>query len=370
MNIGGFECGIGSMLIPSKELGNNIVCGIDSRNIFHTGTFEKNFGISLEKSKLTYSGKIDILFSHPSCGDFSKLNTGKNKGKKIHKGFSNLVNFVKLTDPDFFVVDNLPLSLDYYPLTWWSNQLKGYDLTVEYISNYDYGNVQKNRNRLFLIGSKREFEYVFIPGTIANKKKTRDVLKGVENTKNHDIMNDLEQAPGFSPYNIGQTRSIIKTLVPGKNVNYIKSGDTIKYTNKSLGKTRIGLQILHVNKYSPTITGSLAFYRNDFYRPLTCRERARIQGIPDWFEFVFDRDKVNSAVMGGQTGKCIPVEFVTFLTKQIMDHINGNKIKIGNRTVVDQKINQNKYENCLSNKHSNQGKLCKFCDIHSCNIRI
>ena len=43
MNIIGIECGIGSMMIPSKELGFNILGNFEQRRCFDTGTFEENF---------------------------------------------------------------------------------------------------------------------------------------------------------------------------------------------------------------------------------------------------------------------------------------------------------------------------------------
>lgn len=378
----GIESGIGSMMIGAKEFGCNIIGNIESRKEFYTGTFEKNFNGFMVKSldQVCDLPPINIIFAHPKCGDFSALNTNKKKKDNSNNiGFNNVISGIQTIKPEFFLIDNLPKSLEFYPLIWWSKQLLDYDITIEYVSNYNYGNVQKHRNRLFIIGSKKEYKFVFIPNEKGFNGKIRHVFEGLEQTdiKNHDIMPQQTKAPGFMPYTLAEAKAIIKGLKIGKNVYYIKKKGTIKYTNQKVGKMRIGMQILDINKPSPTITGSLAFYRGDLLRPLTCRERARIQGIPDWFEFVLKgKDRFND-IMGSQTGKCIPVQFTRYFTEFVINFLklrSNLMIEIlqysGKRRLNDKLVNDNKEENCKEYSHSNQNVLCDCCDFKSCRSKI
>ena len=190
--------------------------------------------------------------------------------------------------------------------------------------------------------------------------------------QNNEEMFNHAKAPGFIPYRISEAKQIVRNLKPGKNVQYRKDVlGNVKYSNKKVGKTRIGMQIIDINKSSPTITGSLAFYRSDLRRPLTCRERARIQGIPDWFEFILkDKDKFND-VMGTQTGKGIPNQFISYFTRSIWVFLN-KEIKLfpsKKRRLKNDLVNDSKEDNCINYPHSNQRKLCSYCDYSTCRSR-
>ncbi len=374
MNIIGIECGIGSMMIPSKELGFNILGNFEQRRCFDTGTFEENFNSNffINEKELKYITDVDILFSHPKCSEFSSLNSGK-KGEKFHDGFLSLIKCIDRLKPSFFLIDNLPKSLSYYPMSWWSKQLLEYDIVPEIISNYHYGNVQCNRDRLFLIGSLKKFEFIFIPNENKNSIKLRNVLKNVENKYNHDLFPNNMKAPGFSPYTIEQTRLIIKNLNSKGTVFYRKLKTGMSYSNKkSKGfKQRIGTMILNSNKKCPTLTSNLGFYLNDLQRPLTCRERARIQGCPDWFKFIFNEKQLFSQTMGDQTGKFIPVEFTRYFTRYVNSFLNGGKIEFsGKRYAKHPLVHREKMENCRKFGHSNMEELCNVCSFKNCRIRI
>ena len=70
---------------------------------------------------------------------------------------------VRVLGPKVFSMDNLPASLLQFGPDWWAEQCPGYDINFEWASNYDYGNPQKNRKRLFVIGAKSDLGFYFIP---------------------------------------------------------------------------------------------------------------------------------------------------------------------------------------------------------------
>lgn len=376
MNVLGIECGVGSMMIPSKELGFNIIGNIENRKYFNTGTFEKNFDAPfIDDLEIETSFKdIDILFSHPKCGEFSKLNQSLSKGRKLHEGFYTLTKQINFYKPKIFLIDNLPNSLNFYPLTWWSDQLKDYDITAELVSNYNYGNTQKYRSRLFIIGSLKKLKFIFKPNEKPNNKKLREVFKNIENTYNHDLFPPYIKAPGFSPYTIDQVRYIIKTLKGNGSVYYQQQNKRTIYSGikKSGFKQRIGTSVIFSNKYSPTITGSLTFYLKENLRPLTCRERARIQGVPDWFKFILTEEQMFSSTMGRQTGRFIPVEFIRFFTEYVNRFFNDSNFKeyqnslTGKRFLIDKLVRISRMENCVKYSHSNLKCLCDLCGFEQC----
>jgi len=372
MNVIGLYGGVGSMMIPSKEFGFNIIGNIENRNCFNTGTFEENFNSKYYESIQDFKSKdkIDILFSHPKCSEFSTLNSSINKGKKLHEGFWNVVKGINIIKPKVFIIDNLLKSLDFYPLIWWADQLKDYDLTIELVSNYNYGNIQKNRNRLFIIGSLKKLKFVFIPNEKHHNLKLRHVLQNVENKYNHDLIPNNYKAPGFSPYTIGEMPSVLKQFKEGDTLYYYKSNNKIIYTPKKSKrvKQRIGTSILDTNKPSPTITSNLGFYLKNYSRPLTCRERARIQGCPDWFKFIFKGDYRFSQIMGDQTGKFIPIQFVRYFTEFVNVFLNGGKIESSNRRYLKEPtIINNRIEYCK--KYGIIEEICDKCQSGNCFLR-
>jgi site-specific DNA-cytosine methylase len=301
---------------------------------------------------------IDILFSHPKCGNYSSLNSSKKKYDGDHPTFEKIVRGISSFKPKFFLIDNLPKSLLFYPQTWWSEKLPDYDVVVEFVSNYGYGNVQKNRDRVFIIGSLKDLKFVFMPSEEKNDLRVRHVLRDLPDL-NNERLRDCDQAPGFQPHTAKSVKIVISKLKPGKNVFYKAHGSSIVYSNRKISpKSRIGLQILNMNKPAPTITGQLGYYRNDTRTCLTCRERARIQGVPDWFEFVVP----SIGKMGAQTGKFIPVEFTRFFTQQVDAFLKCEDFKAsGKRTIFSDTVTLNRIANCRKYGHSNMEKLCAIC---------
>lgn len=72
--------------------------------------------------------------------------------------------------------------------------------------------------------------------------------------------------------------------------------------------------------------GADNIYMTPDFQPLTMRERCRIQGIPDDFILLpldYDTDKKAYNNLIKQTGKCMPVQFCTYLTNQIGNYIDN-----------------------------------------------
>lgn len=389
MNILGVYCGIGSMMIGSKEQGYNIIAGFDNRKFCYTGTFEHNFDKPLYSDiNELYSKEdlsdIDIVISHTSCGNYSKMGyiQGKDSYRKKLKDKGDIPHFIEITkfiQPKFFILDNLPGAVNAVKPEEWNESFSNYDIYFELISNYNYGNIQKGRNRLFIIGAKKELGYVFIPGEIENNKVLKDVigdlpLEDIEELNHIHLPDDLKI--GMKNTHINRNVNYEKNLTLGEWKEWIKQfpyGKRFQYISK-MGelKHKPGNVLMNMNSHSMVVLGSAShgtgLYRGDTFNPLTIRERARIQGCPD--TFIFKPDKIEGDYnrlknLRLQTGKYIPYEFTSFLTQQIKDFMEGKKIKASGKRLIknNEDITRAKFQYCNRVGYSNKEKACKFCWI-------
>lgn len=395
----GMICGVGSMLIGAKEQGYEIVGNIEWRPYYNTGTFEHNFPgafyeknlDSLSEEQLDRCSDLDLLIGHTECGNFSNMRANKNN--QIDAGDKGdipiFVDAVQRLDPKFFVMDNLPKSLLVADWSYWMEALPGYDIHFEWINNYGYGNVQKNRKRLFVIGSKRELGYYFIPGEFEHTTSVLERISEVsEGAENHDKL-DLDAIyggwgryqfdPEFIPKPIDENRltlrefqELIKDYPNNINFKY--------YNKKGEQKSKIGFSKINVDGPAMVLSGGGACFDNHFRSdnlfPFTIRERAKIQGCPDDFVFLPKGVTKTGKEYGSlikQTGKFMPVEFCTFITGQINEFLlsrgypDENELYEGTQNDPKRLINPNKYidankfDYCSMVGYGNQEKVCEFC---------
>lgn len=196
----GMISGIGSMLIGAKQQGYKIIGNIEWRPYYHTGTFEYNFPGSfmikklndLTDSQLKECLDLDLIIGHTECGGFSNLRANKNNAIDAgNRGdIPEFMEAVQILSPKFFVMDNLPKSLIVSDWSYYVNLLPDYDIHFEWINNYGYGNIQKNRKRLFVIGSKKELGFYFIPGEFEYNVTVLEKLSEItEQAENNDKIN-------------------------------------------------------------------------------------------------------------------------------------------------------------------------------------
>jgi site-specific DNA-cytosine methylase len=397
----GITSGIGSMLIGARTAGFKILGNIDWRKYYHVkdeqgrNTFTENFpGAFFKKNykELTNEEKkliqgCDIAFLHPECGNFSNLRVKKGPEVRSNPGDIPLASqMIQIIQPKFFVMDNLPKALIAYNMEQWARDLPGYDLFPEWISNYNYGNCQKNRKRFFLIGALKELGFVFRPGEFPSEMILSDVIGDLPD---HDIpeWNHIHFKPedlipsGWSAHQFlierpgnritfKEFQDFIKDFKPGENFTY--------YNKKGEKHVRPGYYKISPDRPGHVLTGGGSALDNHYLTttlmPLTIRERARIQGCPDSFLFyplnyMDDLHKSVStyAAVYKQTGKFMPVEFCEFVSRQIIGHLKNEPLKITvNRCIKSNPyINENKIWYCKNVGYSDQGKACIYCWLDS-----
>ena len=322
MTIAGVTSGVGSMLIGAKELGYEVLGNVEWRNYYNTGTFEKNFNApyTTDYSDIGHLKGADVVMVHDDCGSFSNLNrNSKYTDHSIVCGrIQASIDAVKEIGPKFFAMDNLPKMLLTTNAAYWHEQFPDYDIHFEWVSNYGYGNIQKFRNRLFIIGSKKDLNFKFIANEINHDISVMDTISGCEGLPNHlsfpvDKRSYYKPTPEQEAISYGELAEIFKVLKSGEPTTYI--------SNSREEKKNIGRLKLHSNKYSHTLMKEVAHYHPITGMPLTVRERARIQGFPDWFEFVISDKQHYNPIGMKQTGKAMPIQFTSYLAKIFKQHI-------------------------------------------------
>lgn len=382
--------------------GFEIVGNIEWRKYYHhrdgegRNTFEENFkGAWLVKSvdkmtpeQIEEATGCDLAMGHPECGNFSSMShtVRRNDGRSSTEMYYDpgdiplFVDMVARFKPRFFVMDDLPKALLGYTMKDYAEALPDYDLFPEWISNHGYGNVQKFRRRFFMIGALKTEKFVFQPGEFPHQKTMRDVigdiyqdtLTGVDsrlaNHHPHTLKGSTSKGRGMMGITdrhltFKELRDYFAKQKDGASAKYIKADGT--------EGTHVGVRKGHWEGLCPVLHGGHPIYHPRTNLPLSVRERARLQGLPDSFIFygeVLEKDGTwnhyRNIPLIKQTGKCMPIQFCHFVSAQIADHIEGLPNDPGERTVPPQaEIAEAKKWYCSHVGYTDQPKACGACHL-------
>lgn len=153
-------CGAqGALLFPFRK---QLLANIEPRPIFHTKNEEQwklNFkDIPFLRSLEQYNGpNPDIILGSPSCGHSSVFSYSRKKrlgNPKEDKTLNLFVESILKFKPKVFLLENLPKLMDVIPQKDWEKTLPGYNIITHCHSVIDFGNSQKSRKRLILIGAR------------------------------------------------------------------------------------------------------------------------------------------------------------------------------------------------------------------------
>lgn len=322
-----------------------------------------------------------------NCGNFSQLSGANSNRKEKLFDPADIPLFVEIVaklKPRFFVMDDLPRSFMAYPMAKYAEKLFDYDLFPEWVSNYHYGNVQRGRKRMFMLGALRSERWAFVPGEAEHQLTVADVIGDLgkprrgSNVPNHDPF-DLE-LDCFRALNLGGYREKASWEEVQEYFRDKPGGFTLEYerVDGSMVK-RIGFLKGHWSGPSHVLTGGNAVLHHQRCEPYTIRERARIQGFPDDFVFygtvLNERGEWNHDLnphMVKQTGKAMPIQFCTYVSKQVAAHIQGQPFETTGQRVLppNEHVDEAKQWYCASVGYSDQAKACGQCWLYrSCSIR-
>ena len=256
--------------------------------------------------------KVDIFSYGFPCNDFSIV--GEQKGMKGKFGplYKYGVYVLNTYNPKLFVAENVG------GLTSANNGKsflkiledlktagKGYSLTVHKYKFEEYG-IPQMRHRIIIVGVRKDLQMTFKVPRPTHIEKYVTALESLEyppikpNTANHDFMKVSDK--------IIQRLKYIK---PWKNIWNSDMPKDLKINCTSSQLSHI-YRRLSANKPSYTITGSGGGGTYGYHwkenRPLTNRERARLQTFPDNFVFIGSRNSVRK-----QIGMAVPPRMAQIL---------------------------------------------------------
>lgn len=295
-NILGICAGNGVSLFPFKDrlLGN-----IEPRPNFKTKD-NKQWNLNFPKIPLDSDtnvrypkGKVDIIIGHPDCGHSSVL--AYSRAKKLsdpqsNESFNFFTESINYYEPKVFLFENLPNLLkngfsleDLFP----NYHLKSF---VESVSIW--GNSQISRIRLITIGIHKDYpSYLLHKFRVPNNShllKTTNELIGGLTFPDYDLCHVRESNDTMISLYIGDIRKI--TVLEASKLWTNEYKGLKKWpVNRGNLKNQPGIYRNLGNLPPLSVTKSNRQFSPDGF-PLTPRELARIQGIPDNFKLWFDKN--------------------------------------------------------------------------------
>ena len=293
-------CGAqGALLFPLRKY---LMGNVEPRAVFHSRNEEQwrlNFGKipfvrSLDRLKIE---DVDVILGSPSCGHSSVFSYSRKKslGKpREDECLSLFLSSVKQFKPKIFVMENLPKLMDLIPLEEWYQNLPGYRLIVHCHSVIDFGNSQKSRKRLLLVGIRkdipdevsRNFSKVF--NVRFNRPfKVRDIPKKIDKSLNFTDEDDRKMSmyKYWDPTRTTLTVKEIRELWTGKFKKEYKWP-----MNGHKMKTLPGVYRNRPNAYPLTIRPSSRQF-NPAGNPMGLEEFRVIMGFPRKYLVYFDEAK-------------------------------------------------------------------------------
>ena len=263
---------------------------------------------------------IDIFAYGFPCNDFSVVGKQKGFGGKFGPLYSYGVKILNKFKPKVFVAENVRGIASANNgeafkkiLNDLENAGNGYNLTVHLYKSEEYG-VPQTRHRYVIVGFDKTLNLKFKVPVPTHKNNYVPVKEVLSNIPEDAFNNEYTKT----------SKTVIERLKhtkPGENAWTADLPEHLKLNVKSARMSQI-YKRLHPDFPSYTITGSggggTHGYHHKEYRPLTNRERARIQSFPDDFFFCGSKESVRK-----QVGMAVPPKLSEVIFTAILDTLNG-----------------------------------------------
>lgn len=325
MKVLGVNGGNGVILFPFKKY---LIGNIEPRSVFHTkGDIQWNLnfeGIPLYKKPVLpdFEG-VDVIISHPDCGHSSIL--AYSRAKKMGKPKDNIsVNLffesISKYRPALFLMENLSKFIENYGNVDLSVALASYNLVLHHVPVSDFGNSQINRQRLILIGVRKDLPSFIIKVfgnvyRVNELKYSQDLISGLEFT-DPDICHVREDENDIITLYAGYKDVIRNIRKEWVTTRKLKSRWETPHKKFS---TAPGVYKNLPFKYPATVrpTNRQYNHRGEMMSP---RELARIQGVSDSFKLYYDTNKHKYCINKGRVTvtKTPPMELSIWFLKQTL----------------------------------------------------
>lgn len=298
----GVSSGLGVSLFPFQ---GSVVANIEQRGIFHTPKNEQwelnfpNVPLIKELSDLYPEITADAIISSPDCGSGSILRMSRAKVWGDHKQNKSLLRFFQSTNiynPKFFLFENLDGLFRSFSEEEFRKELPNYRLVIHIASVAHFGNSQKNRKRLIIVGIRKDLPEKLDKFFKLPRYKEPKTCK--------ELYGDLSKVIDAE---FGQIREKLSESVSIHARRRITFGEIRnEWMNRLYGKKRWSVE-------NESFSSAPGVYRNlkgsfpatvrKFNRQfdhngltLTPRQVARIQGVPDTFKIYINPNKLNHSI--------------------------------------------------------------------------
>lgn len=289
--------------------------------------------------------KVDVVVGGPPCQGFSTVGLGNPEDMR-NKLFMQFVRLVKLTQPNFVVIENVTGMLakkneKTLKAIFKKFESLGFHMDVQVMSSQHYG-VPEKRRRTILLGTRFDVPISFptpthdvvVAKTMRPAVSVGEALSDLEDKKGVVHNHDIEQAQVKSPVELKR----LKCVPEGRGIRYKK--DELAYLPKSL---RLGVdwEQMRENRFrqakyqrldrklpSPTImTHRHSYYHPTEHRYLTQREAAKIQSFPN--DFIF---KGPLCAQWRQIGNAVPPLMAKAIGKELLKMHQLNLMSSGQKS--------------------------------------
>lgn len=260
-------------------------------------------------------GDFDVLLGGFPCVTFSVV--GKQAGITDNKNgqlYESYAKYVEYFRPKVFLAENVKGILsankgEAVKIIKQRFEIQGYKLKVFLVNFADFG-VPQLRQRILFIGVRDDIKTEFIPPEFTNLNNhvtVQEAFKGItKDMPNNELLNTT-----------ARTTAMLKLIPPGGNYKYLIG---TPYQVKGLMSNIY--RRLKADEPSYTMIasggGGTWTYHYDEPRPLTNRERARIQTFPD--DLIF---KGTTTEVRRQIGNAVPAVGIYHFARRIADVLNG-----------------------------------------------
>lgn len=331
MKVLGVCAGNGVMVYPLKRY---LIGNVEPRYVFYTKDntqWKLNFGDIPMVQDVENWPEADIIIGHPDCGHSSILSYSRKKSLSDPKDNESLTLFltsIKKVQPSVFLMENLPKLLDTYSEDDWGDMFPEYNFWFFIDSVSEFGNSQKTRVRLLVIGINRE-------KTKGITNKLQYHLSHIYKVNNIRPAEDLLIGLGKENPKIGHIREDINSIITMYSGFKISLKDVQQYWLRNPNENRWAAKdrkfstapAVYINRRRslPMVARKANRQFNHQGLQMTPRELARIQGVPDKFKIYIDTTAPIYWINKGRTTvtKCPPYEVGKWFARQLKKHYHA-----------------------------------------------
>lgn len=274
----------------------------------------ENIEKELEKHN---TNEYDILLGGFPCVTFSVV--GKQKGIKDDKDgqlYESFAKYVEKLQPKVFVAENVKGILsankgEAVKIIKKRFELDGYKLKIFLVNFADFG-VPQLRQRVLFIGVRKDLNIEFVPPEFTHKDNHVTSNEAFKN------LPKIEKCKHMEPLRV--TNNVVERLKHIKEGGNFKDVENTPYAVKGLMSNIY--RRLDGNKPAYTVIasggGGTWGYHQTQHRPLTNRERARLQSFPDDYNFQGSTTEVRR-----QIGNAVPPLGIYPFAQRVKDLLDG-----------------------------------------------